>query len=125
MVDKITNWIGERQSRRGFLARCGKMSLALGMAMAGADRMALTAHAQCCLGLLCDSIGSNCPPLTPVQCGPIANGCPAGCMNGGAPSACCDVATNICNFCYNCNCGGIACECECATNVVCGTTGLC
>jgi len=163
-VDAITGWMQRRQSRRGFLAMCGKaslsssrfrsaqaaalqsgnvarraiclpghsakalraaygeirelLSLALGMAMAGASKLALVAHAQCCPGPTCDSLGFVCIP--PVTCGAPAVGCPPGCFHNGAGNTqCCDVGTSTIHFCYSCKCLGQQCSCECDTGVAC------
>jgi hypothetical protein len=116
MAEKIVGWMGERQSRRGFLAWCGKLSLALGLAMAGADRLVLTARAACCAGTPC---GAGCPFVGPQYCGYTTAGCPLGCTYIGVSGPCCDTGTGTCHFCYNCNCFTGACVCECDTTISC------
>lgn len=114
-MDAITGWMQKRQSRRGFLAMCGKASLALGLAMAGASKLALVAYAQCCAVPAC----ANCPSIPPNLCGSTTNGCPAGCSQAGGPVLCCDTTgTNTCHGCYPCVCDG-PCTCECDTQLDC------
>ena len=85
-MKKIVEWMASRQSRRGFLAMCGKASLALGLAMAGASRFALTAQAACCAGTTCTA----CPGLPAAGCTSVASGCPGipGCFQTGVTTCC-------------------------------------
>ena len=111
MVEKITGWMGERQSRRGFLARCGKLSLALGLglAMAGVSRSVLTVGAVCCSGP---------PPCS----GCAAPQCPGGCLVTSS-NQCCDSATNTFHDCYTCVCSGVSqpnpCLCDVDSGIPC------
>lgn len=101
-----TETVQKRQSRRGFLATCGKVALGRGAAMMGAGyRTGRVSAAPCCTGYpVCGSI-----PGTPA-CGATA-GCPAGCP-GGAPHLCCDTVTHSTHSCYVCNCLPGTCLCE-------------
>ena len=102
LARKATEWAEHRQSRRGFLATCGKVTLALGLAIAGLSGMKRTAFAACCPSPNCNTSHSYpCPP------GP---GCPAGCQQG-FPTQCCD-ASGFWHNCWPCTCGGVDCYCE-------------
>ncbi len=115
-MDAMTNWMQRRQSRRGFLAICGKATVALGLAMAGADRFVLTAHAACCPNVPC----TGCNFGGGFTCGaPIDGVCPAFCNPASGPVLCCDVGTNTCHACYTCKCLGAPCSCECDTGLEC------
>ena len=87
-------------SRRGFLALAGKVTAALGLAMAGAASMPRRVFAASC----CPS-----PPGLCTGCPPTI-GCPPTCTVSGVPTICCDTgvvgATNTIHQCQLCLCGG-------------------
>ena len=71
MAKVASDWMARRQSRRGFLATLGKVGLGLGLAMAGASRLALTAQAApCCGGTPCANCNPD-PDPCPADCQPI------------------------------------------------------
>jgi hypothetical protein len=112
IVERIVNRMQRRQSRRGFLATCGKVSLAIGAALAGVHLTPRRTYADpCCGGNPC----GNCPP-TP--------GCPPGTSVQGVPYVCCDTghvgSTNTVHQCWVCTGGpGGPCECEYDTGTPC------
>jgi hypothetical protein len=65
MSQIITNWMESRLSRRGFLAWTGKVTLAVGMAMTGANMLALRVWAACCAGTPCTGC-QNPPAICPI-----------------------------------------------------------
>jgi hypothetical protein len=104
LAEKLVESIQREQSRRGFLAMCGKAMLLLGGAMAGIRLEPRPAYAGCCVGPTCDSVGYGCPA------GP---GCPPPCGPGGVPNLCCDRGgTGTTHQCWQCTCGGALCVCE-------------
>jgi hypothetical protein len=107
-----TRWMLERMqedmSRRGFMAACGKVVAALGMATMGVAVWSRTAHAFCCPDGDC---GAGCP-------GAGAPGCPANCPPHASPSECCE--NGVKQVCYHCRCsGGSQCNCQYATTISC------
>ena len=103
MDEPIRKWAERRESRRGFLAMCGKVMLALGAAMAGTSLTAITAWGACCT----NNCGS-CPNPPAV--------CPQGCLPSGNFHYCCDsTGTNTCHICTECDCG-LAGLCFCETD---------
>ena len=118
LTEKELSWLEKRQSRRGFVALCGKVVTALGLAMAGAHGMPRRVFAGlCCTGT---------PKCGTGPFGPCTGGgatCPVGCT-GGATHVCCDQgyvgATNTVHQCLECSCGGLGtCWCEFDTGVPC------
>ncbi len=103
LAEWCTDKVQTNQSRRGFLATCGKAVLFLGGTMLGFDRTPSTAHAGCCVGSAC----LGCSPS------PSATGCPSGCTVLGS-NGCCDTGgTGTLHICYLCSCpGGVNCNCE-------------
>jgi hypothetical protein len=117
MSRKFADFMVERRSRRGFLAWCGKVALALGAAMTGVSLTGLTARAaNCCVGTPCQ--GCPTPPAI----------CPPGYRPVGT-SYCCDGDTFLCHFCQQCRSETAYppdCVCESSADVPCGTPpGLC
>ncbi len=113
--DGLMGWMEKHQSRRGFLATLGKVSLGLGLAMAGAATMPRRVFAaQCCNGPLCGTGGT--PACTGAACSAL-------CMPGGTYVCCDNTAiggTNTVHSCQICNCGIFGnCECESDTGVPC------
>jgi len=102
------DWAERRMSRRGFLAACGKVTLAAGAAMAGLAVLPEKAHAFCCPGSSC----TGCP-------GGATPGCPTGCIQAAPVGQCCE--NNVVQHCYPCDCGsgGIDCFCQYATVTAC------
>jgi hypothetical protein len=94
--------VERRLSRRGFLATCGKLTLGLGLAMAGVANRAWPALAACCPGIACDTAHSH-------PCPPGGAGCPTGCGYLGR-AECCD--SGVLHRCWNCDCSGVPCTCE-------------
>ena len=59
LAEKAVAFVQRQQSRRGFLATCGKAAAALGLGMVGAHVAPRRTYAQyCCSGLPCP----DCPP---------------------------------------------------------------
>ena len=92
-------------SRRGFLALAGKVTAALGLAMAGAASMPRRVlAASCCPLPAC----TGCPPTI---------GCPPTCVVSGVPTICCDTgvvgSTNTLHQCQFCQCAGAPGDCYC------------
>ena len=108
LARKATEWAEHNQSRRGFLATCGKVTLGLGLAMAGLSRVTRTAHAQCCPAPICNAHTYPCPPT----------GCPVGC-GYVAWTTCCDTGTGFWHKCHQCDCGGATCYYEEPTGIRC------
>lgn len=105
LAEKAVAFVQRRQSRRRFLATCGKVAIALGLALARAHVAPRRAYAgACCNGPPC----MGCPP-TP--------GCPPTTTVYGVPYVCCDTgyagATDTLHQCWVCDTGitGL-CECE-------------
>jgi hypothetical protein len=90
MSRKFADFMVERRSRRGFLALCGKVALALGAAMTGVSLTGLTARAACCAGPPCE--GCPTPPAI----------CPPGYTPVGGPYFCCDGGTSTWHSCQLC-----------------------
>ncbi len=89
MARKFADFMVERRSRRGFLALCGKLTLALGAAMTGVSLTGLTARAACCASPACTGCGNP----------------PAVCPFGYAPTGttfCCDAGSSTCHSCVTC-----------------------
>lgn len=109
----LMDWMQKHQSRRGFLATLGKVSLGIGLAMAGAAAMPTRVFAaQCCQGPLCTGAQA---------CAGI--GCNAACTTGGT-YVCCDKggvgSTGTVHSCQICYCPGMPqCDCESDTGVPC------
>ncbi len=112
--DGLMGWMEKHQSRRGFLATLGKVSLGLGLAMAGAAAMPRRVFAaQCCNGPLCGT------GVTPACAGAACN---AACPPGGTYVCCDNTAiggTNTVHSCQICLCFPVQCECETDTGVPC------
>jgi len=113
MARGVTDAVGRRLSRRGFMAICGKLTLALGLAMLGVNRQPYTARAQsyCCtygVGWCTDGAPADCPPNP---------SCPGGCWQIGPPTSCCYGGRVV--QCYECICDGVACHCGYATSTPC------
>src|SRR5512139_2258484 len=106
-VEGAVGYMERRLSRRGFLAACGKVGLAIGAALAGVHLTARRTFAgKCCSGVPC---------LAPYNCPPTP-GCPPGTSVHGTPYVCCDSgyvgATNTVHQCWVCDPGSGLCECE-------------
>jgi hypothetical protein len=111
----VVEWSAKRQSRRGFMATCGKVVLGLGLAMVGVRGETKRAWAaSCCPGPSCTGTWTwPCPNTPPPYC-------PNGCYPIGAPTQCCDTSTGRLHDCYTCHCGtSYTCQCEFVTNDPC------
>lgn len=107
LTEGLLDWQERRMSRRGFMAKMGRVAAGIGLVMVGAAAMPLRAHANNCCSNLC---GAGCP-------GTI--GCPSGCTVNGNPTLCCDSgavgSTNTvhqCQQCTSCSGPGGVCYCE-------------
>lgn len=122
-VEKATNWAEEHQTRRGFMARAGKVALGLGLVMAGVSREPFLARAQggCCPLPPCPAAATCHPGPWPL---PVANACAAPCFSIGH-AHCCNRATGTCDECHTCQCPAPALPCTCSyvTTMPCGGPG--
>jgi len=101
LAERTVSIVQGRLSRRGFLALCGKLTLALGTAMLGVAGTAREVLGACCPTPSCDTAYTYpCPPTH----------CPTGCQTGN-PTQCCD-ASNRWHICWPCICPGVVCYCE-------------
>jgi hypothetical protein len=119
LAQAAVNWVERRQSRRGFLAGCGKVALAVGAAVAGFGSVATRASAACCATGFNDC--STYAPLVGTCPTTGSGGCPNGCTRVGNQTHCCDTGgSNTVHVCTVCSCGGvITCSCEDDTLVPC------
>ena len=105
-AETTIGFVQRRQSRRGFMAMCGRAVAVLGFAMLGETMRPRKAYAACCPGPDCNSTWTwPCPAP-----GGAAH-CPSGCSESGPPARCCDVS-GLWDLCYQCNCQGFYCTCE-------------
>jgi len=103
-------------TRRGFMARAGKVVLGLGLTMVGAGRTPSPVRAIEGCPTECGDYGRACPP---------APGCPPGCVATRTFYRC-DAATGTCCLCQTCDChpsGGRDCACAYDTGLPCGAPG--
>jgi len=101
LAESTVSIVQGRLSRRGFLALCGKLTLALGTAMLGMAGTAREALGVCCPTPSCDTAHTYpCPPTR----------CPIGCSTMNF-TECCDTS-NFWHICWTCLCGSVTCYCE-------------
>jgi hypothetical protein len=114
IADYCVRWAERNESRRGFLALCGKSVLALGAAVYGFASIPLRVDAVCCTSAnpVCDSI----PPHTAACPTTYPGGCPTGCTDLGR-TTCCDAGSE--HICSECLCSVGYCHCEVDSLVPC------
>lgn len=113
LTDGLLSWQEQRLSRRGFMAKMGRVAAGIGLVMAGAAALPARVYAGAC-----------CP--TPACSGcPSTIGCPTNCTVNGNPTVCCDTgyigATETVHQCQQCTMCQIAgtCYCEVDTGNAC------
>jgi hypothetical protein len=103
LIEKTTGLKVSRLSRRTFLAGMGKITLGVGVLLAGLSWVR-TAEAVCCI-TPATPLCAGCPPDPRNQAQP----CPTGCTWLGN-STCCE--NNNVKTCDSCFCGLAGCVCE-------------
>jgi len=126
LIEQAVKWSEEHQTRRGFMAKAGKVALGLGVAMAGVAHGPFTARAaQACCGAMPECLVGCYTPGIPSWPLPVANPCPPGGVHPGS-MICCDAGgTGNCWECFQCYfpTPGRDCACSYNTGIRCGTPG--